>query len=76
MYSDLADSDLSALRDKLRASLTNRLTAPTVAAGSGRRVEYQQPIAEIRTELQNVLAEIARRGGTVARGPIYITGPR
>jgi hypothetical protein len=72
MYSDMSDSDLEALRDKLRASLTARLTQPTTAAGNGRRAEYQQAPQEIRSELQLVIAEIARRAGTTARRPIYL----
>jgi hypothetical protein len=74
MYSDMSDADLAALRDKLRASLTARLTLPTVAQGSGRRTEFQQDPEQIRTELQLVQAEIARRTGTPSRGPIYVVG--
>jgi hypothetical protein len=72
MYSDMSDADLTALRDKLRASLTARLTQPTVAQGSGRRSEFQQSPDQIRAELQVVQAEIARRAGTASRGPIYV----
>jgi hypothetical protein len=71
MYSDMSDSDLAALRDKLRASLTARLTDPTVAMGSNRRVEFQQSPQEIRNELQLVLGEITRRTGCALRRPIY-----
>jgi hypothetical protein len=73
MYSDLSDADLTTLRDKLRNSLTDRLTKPTVAAGTGRRAEYQQAPQEIRAQLDLVLAEITRRAGGRLRRPIYIT---
>jgi response regulator of citrate/malate metabolism len=74
MYSDMSDSDLTTLRDKLRASLTDRLTKPTVAMGSGRRAEYGQEVSQIREELQVVQAEVDRRAGGTAnsRRPIYL----
>lgn len=74
MYGHLTVEELTILRDKLQTSLTARLTAPTSAEGSGRRVQYQQDPAKIRAELNLVLAELSRRSGTVARGPIYMVG--
>jgi hypothetical protein len=74
MYSDMSDSALTTLRDTLRASLTARLTQPTLAQNGARKAEYQVNLQEIRTELQNVQAEIDRRAGRSMRRPIYITG--
>lgn len=71
-YGHYTVSQLETLRDRLLASLHDRLTAPTSAAGTGRRVDYQQNPDQIRAELVAVNAELARRAGTVARGPIYI----
>jgi hypothetical protein len=74
MYSDMSDSDLTALRDKYRVALSDRLTKPTLAQNGPRKAEYQTDVQQIRTELQNVQAEIDRRAGTTMRRPIYLTG--
>lgn len=77
MYADLSLAQLETLRDQLRTAWTNSLTKPQVAAGTGRRVEYQRTPAELKAELEAVIAEIARRtGAAVARGPIYMAGGR
>jgi hypothetical protein len=73
MYGHMTVAQLVAQRDTLQAAYTRALTGPTVAAGTGRRVEYAQNAAAIRRELESVIAEIARRcGKTPARGPIYL----
>jgi hypothetical protein len=74
MYGHFTVAELEALRDKLQASLTARLTAPTEAAGANRSVKYAIRVQDIRRELELVMAELARRSGTVARGPIYLAG--
>lgn len=71
MYGHLSTDDLTALRDKLQAAYTARLTGPTVAVGSGRRVEYQGSVADIKRELQAVVGELERRAGRTYGGPIY-----
>ncbi len=48
--------------------------APTEAAGANRSVKYAIRVQDIRRELELVMAELARRSGTVARGPIYLAG--
>jgi hypothetical protein len=58
----------------MRASLSDRLTKPTLAQNGPRKAEYQTDLQQIRTELQNVQAEIDRRAGTTMRRPIYLTG--
>lgn len=73
IYSDLTDSELSALRTRLRDSLHDRLTAPTLAMSKDRRAEYQQNPDQIRAALAEVNAEIGRRACTPARAPIYLT---
>lgn len=72
IYSHLSVTELEALRSKLSASLTDRLTAPTSAGYNGRNVQFQQRISDIRRELESVQAELARRQGGVVRGPIYL----
>lgn len=73
-YSHLTDDELTALRAKLVASLTDRLTAPTAASSSGRSVQYQQRTQDLRDEIAAVNAEIASRTGRSAGGPIYLVG--
>lgn len=72
VYRHFTDEQLTASRDKLIASLQDRLTAPTWARKDGQEVRFEQQTAEIRTELQAVTAEIDRRAGTFARRPIYL----
>lgn len=71
MYGHMTDSELTALRDKLQASYTKLLTGPTVAAGTGRRVEYQQQAVNVKRELMAVIGELERRAGRTYGGPIY-----
>jgi hypothetical protein len=72
-YGHYTVAQLETLRDRLLASLHDRLTAPTSAAGAGRQVQYQQSPDAIRRELAEVNGELERRGsGGVARGPIYM----
>ena len=72
IYSHLANEQLTALRDKLVASLTDRLTAPTSASTNGRAVAFQQRTDEIRREIEAVNAELAARQGNATRGPIHV----
>lgn len=74
MYEHMALSDLTALRDRLIASLHARLTGPSMAESTGRRVQYQQSVDQIRREIEAVNAEITRRAGRVTRVPIYMVG--
>lgn len=72
IYSHFTDLQLTELRDKLVASLTDRLTAPTSASTNGRSVAYQQRTDEIRREIEAVNSEIATRQGLSVRRPIYV----
>ncbi|ADV01269.1 hypothetical protein [Alicycliphilus denitrificans] len=72
IYSHLTQSALEELRDKLVASLTQRLTAPTSASSNGRQVAYQQRTEEIRREIAAVNDELATRQGCATRRPIYV----
>ena len=72
IYSHLTETALAELRDKLVASLTQRLTAPTSASTNGRMVAYQQRTEEIRREITAVNDELANRQGCATRRPIYV----
>lgn len=72
LYSHYTANELTALRDRLMASLHDRLTAPTAAASNGRSIQYQQSVEQIRKELADVNVEIARRSGQATRSPIYM----
>lgn len=72
IYSHFTDPQLTELRDKLVASLTARLTAPTSASTNGRSVSFQQRTDEIRREIEAVNAEVATRQGLSVRRPIYL----
>lgn len=72
LYSHFTVTELTALRDRLMASLHDRLTAPTAAASNGRSIQYQQSVDQIRKELADVNVEIARRNGQATRSPIYM----
>ena len=61
MYGHFTVSELQALRDKLQASLTARLTEPTEAAGANRSVKYAVRVQDIRRELG--LSRGKSRGG-------------
>ena len=71
-YSHLTETALAELRDKLVASLTDRLTAPTSASTNGRAVAYQQRTEDIRREIAAINDELATRQGRTTRGPIHI----
>ena len=72
LYSHYTVNQLTALRDRLMASLHDRLTAPTAATSNGRSIQYQQNVEQIRKELADVNTEIARRNGQATRAPIYM----
>lgn len=72
IYSHLTEQELTALRTKLVASLTDRLTAPTSASNNGRAVAFQQRTDEIRREIEAVNAELGARQGAPSRRPIYV----
>lgn len=72
IYSHLTIPALEELRDKLVASLTQRLTAPTSASTNGRMVAFQQRTEEIRREIVAVNDELANRQGCATRRPIYV----
>lgn len=72
IYRHLSDAELAAMRDRLLASLQQRLTAPTSASNNGRNVQYQQSAKDIRKELEQVIEEIDSRAGHCARRPIYL----
>lgn len=72
LYSHFTVTELTALRDRLMASLHDRLTAPTAAASNGRSIQYQQSVDQIRKELADINVEIARRNGQATRAPIYM----
>lgn len=71
-YSHYTVDELAALRDRLMASLHDRLTGPTSAASNGRSVQYAAQTDGIRKELAAVNAELARRNGQATRRPIYM----
>ena len=72
LYGHYTLDELKALRTRLLASLHDRLTAPTQAGGNGRSVAFNQDPAAIEAQLVKINAEIARREGTTAPGPIYL----
>lgn len=72
IYSHLGTDELTALRQRLVASLTDRLTMPTSAGHQGRNVAYQQRSEDIRREIAAVNDELAARQGTRTRAPIYV----
>jgi hypothetical protein len=76
IYSHLSTDELTAKRDRLLAALESRLTGPSSVSSTGRSVGYQHAnqAAEIRRELDAINAELSRRGGAPARGPIYLVG--
>lgn len=72
VYRHFTDEQLTAARDRLSASLQDRLTAPTWARRDGQEVRYEQKVGEIKAELQAITSEIDRRAGVVTRRPIYL----
>lgn len=72
IYSHLTTQALEELRDKLVASLTQRLTAPTSASTNGRMVAFQQRTDDIRREIAAVGDELASRQGCSTRSPIHV----
>lgn len=72
LYRNSSEEELTQLRAKLFASLHERLNGPTSATVNGRGVQYQQRTDELRRELADIDAEIARRAGGARRGPIYV----
>lgn len=76
IYHHYTVDELTALRDRLMASLHDRLTGPSAATTSGsggqRSVQYNTELAQIRKELDAVNAELARRNGQSVRRPIYM----
>lgn len=72
LYSHLTTDELTALRGKLLASLTDRLTGPTSVGYQNRSVAYQQSTADIRRELAAIGDELAARTGSATRRPIYV----
>jgi hypothetical protein len=75
LYSDYSTAELHTERATYRAALKSRLTDPARVSGHGRDITFQQGnIAELRSELAAINAELMRREGGVARGPIYLMG--
>ena len=72
LYSHYSTPDLEALRQRLMASLHDRLTGPTSASSNGRSVQFQQQTDHIRKEAGEVATELARRSGQADRRPIYL----
>lgn len=73
VYRHFTDEQLAAARDKLIASLHDRLTLPTQARSrDGSEARYEQEVAGIRAEAEAVTAEIDRRAGGITRRPIYL----
>lgn len=72
IYSHLTITELGSLRDRLIASLTDRLTAPTSAATGARNVAWQQRTTDIRREIEAINAELAVRDGQATRRPIHV----
>lgn len=73
IYSHLSESELSALRDKLTQSLTERLTGVTVHANADKRVQWgENSVDQIRAALAEINAEIDKRAGRNQRRPIYL----
>lgn len=72
IYSHQSIEQLTVLRDKLQASLTDRLTKPTSAGSGDRNARFDQQVGEIRKELKAVCDEISLRSGTPAHRPIYL----
>lgn len=72
LYSHYSTDQLTALRDRLMASLHDRLTGPSAATSNGRSVQYQLQTDQIRKELADVNTEIARHSGQAVRRPIYL----
>lgn len=72
IYSHYSTDQLTALRDKLTAALHDRLINPTALAWGDRRTQYDQKTDDIRKEIAEVNAELARRTGSPTAGPIYL----
>lgn len=72
LHSHLDDAQLAALRDKLHASLVDRLTSATSIGMQGRNVAYQQRTDDIRREISAIGDELALRQGRATRGPIHV----
>ncbi|MBX9818190.1 MAG: hypothetical protein K2X79_09180 [Burkholderiaceae bacterium] len=75
LYSDYSTAELHTEREVYRSALRSRLTDPARVSAHGRDVTFQQGnVAELRKELAAINAELTRREGGVARGPIYLMG--
>lgn len=72
LYRHYSLPELTALRDRLTASLHDRLTKATSVGSGDRNARFDQQTAEIRKEAAAVIAEIDRRRGTNPCGPIYL----
>ena len=72
-YSHMTEVQLAELRDKLTASLNDRLTQPAMQGWGDKRVQYDQAaVKELRSALNEVKAEIDNRAGINIRRPIYL----
>lgn len=72
IYSHLTDVELTELRAKLVASLTDRLTTPSAVGFNGRNVAWQQRTDDLRRELAAVADELAARQGQALHRPIHV----
>lgn len=76
IYSHYTTEKLVELRDKLTDALVARHTNPTrVSTGgpNGRDLTFSQgSISELRKDISEINAELARRNGAAIRGPIYM----
>ena len=76
IYSHYTTEKLVELRDRLTDALVARHTDPTrvsTAGPHGRDLTFNQgSLAELRKDIGEINAELARRNGMVIRGPIYM----
>lgn len=72
IYSHLTDADLTAKRDQLLAAVESTASGIASVNHNGRGVSYSSSAANARRLLGDVQAEIDRRAGRAARGPIYM----
>lgn len=77
IHSHHSIEELQVMRQRLSASLIDRLTQPTTISHSGgatsRSIQFAQQTQEIRAELDKVVKEIdVRTGKAPVGGPIYL----